>query len=651
MFEYSTLNEALVRVSQGDRTITFVEGKLDNRLLSYRQLYQHALRLLYDLQQAGLEAGDQLILFTKNNQHFVEAFWACILGGIVPVPVAVGISDEHRAKLMRIFNKLEKPFLFTEQAHLERLIKFAESNDMHESIAIVKQKTLLVDALQAHGNKGVQHRPAPLDIAFIQFSSGSTSEPKGVVLSHENIMVNLNALAIGADYGPQDISLSWMPLTHDLGLLGFHINMLLVNINQCLMPTDLFSRRPVLWLEKASELKASVLCSPNFGYKHFLKALGDKTMEGVDLSPVRVIFNGAEPISLSLCEEFLQQMSRYGLKRSAMWTVYGLAEATLAVALPPVAEEYQAVHVDRHRLRLGDEVEFVAAEHDQALGFAIEGAAVKDIQIRITDADDNTLAANHIGLVQIQGPSVTRGFYQDEEASREVLSGNGWLNTGDLGFLTADSELVITGRFKDIIFSNAQNYFPHDIEAVALQLPELELNKVVAYGVRQPGSDSDELLVFVLFRADLKGFIGIARDIARHINEQMGLEISHVIPVPRIPKTTSGKLQRRILADAYMDGDYDESIRQVEQLIDASLHQSHADMSATEIALKKVFDDIVTDKAISLEDNFFEIGISSLTLVEISLKIDDAWPGKVDIDDIFTYQTMTELARFIDGKS
>jgi len=651
MFEFSTLNEALARVSQGDRSITFVEGKLDNRVLTYAQLYQHALQLLYDLQQAGLAAGDQLILFTKNNQQFIEAFWACILGGIVPVPVAVGISDEHRAKLMRIFTKLEKPFLFTEQEHLQRLIKFAESNDMYESMAIVKQKTILVDSLQQHGNMGVQHSPAPPDIAFIQFSSGSTSEPKGVVLSHENIMTNLNALAIGADYRAQDISLSWMPLTHDLGLLGFHINMLLVNIDQCLMPTDLFSRRPVLWLEKASELKASVLCSPNFGYKHFLKALGEKTMEGVDLSAVRVIFNGAEPISLSLCEEFLGQMSRYGLKRTAMWTVYGLAEATLAVALPPVDEEYQAVYVDRHRLRLGDEVEFVDAGHNQALGFAIEGPAVKDIQIRITDEDDNTLAANHIGLVQIHGPSVTRGFYKDEEASREVLAGNGWLNTGDLGFLTADSELVITGRYKDIIFSNAQNYFPHDIEAVALQLPELELNKVVAYGIRQPGSDSDELLVFVLFRADFSGFIGIARDIARHINEQMGLEINHVIPVPRIPKTTSGKLQRRILADAYMDGEYDEAIQHIEQLIDASMHQSHANMSATEVALKQVFDGIVKDKAISLEDNFFEIGISSLTLVEISLKIDEAWPGKVDIDDIFTYQTMTELAQFIDGKA
>ena len=533
MFDYSTLNEALDQVSQGDHSITFVEGKLDNRVLSYSELRANALRLLYDLQQAGLGAGDQLILFSKNNQRFVEGFWACILGGIIPVPVAVGISDEHRAKLMRIFNKLEKPFLYTEQEHLDRLLKFAEASDMRESMAIVAQKTILIDQLQQHEQLGQPHNPSAKDTAFIQFSSGSTSEPKGVVLSHENIMINLNALAIGADYRPGDISLSWMPLTHDLGLLGFHLNMLLVDISQCLMPTDLFSRRPVLWLEKASELKATVLCSPNFGYKHFLKALGDKTMENTDLSHVRVIFNGAEPISLSLCEEFLDSMAGYGLPRNAMWTVYGLAEATLAVALPPVAEEYQALFVDRQRLRLGDQVQFVDAGHEDALGFAIEGGAVKDIEIKVSSEAGATLAANHIGLIEIRGPSVTRGFYQDEEASREVLTGDGWLNTGDLGFLTDTDELVITGRHKEIIFSNAQNYFPHDIEAVALQLPELELNKVVACGVRQPAADADELILFILFRSALEGFIGIARDVTRHINEQMGLEVRHAAFLPR----------------------------------------------------------------------------------------------------------------------
>lgn len=650
MINFATLNEALEDIKRSDRTITFVEGKSDNRIVSYEQLYQRSLRLLYDLQQAGLQPGDQLILFTKNNQYFVEAFWACIFGAIIPVPVAVGISDEHRAKLLRIFHKLERPFLFTDQEHLDRLSRYAEQNDMHESMQVVRSKTIILNLLDEHNDTGTIHKVKPSDTAFIQFSSGSTSEPKGVVLSHENICLNLNALAIGTDYRPEDISLSWMPLTHDLGLLGFHLNMVLVNISQCLMPTDLFSRRPVLWMEKASELNASVLVSPNFGYKHFLKALGERKLENVDLSHVRVIFNGAEPISLSLCEEFLRKMADYGLRREAMWTVYGLAEATLAVALPPVDQAYQALYVDRHKIKLGDEVKFINQFHNDALGFAIEGPAVKDIEIKITDEENYTLKPNAVGLVQIKGPSVTQGYYQDEEASKAALTGDGWLNTGDLGFLTETQELVITGRQKDIIFANAQNYYPHDIEGVALQLPELELNKVVAYGVRQPNADNDELLIFILYRADIKDFVGIARDVTRHINEQVGLEVNHVIPVQRIPKTTSGKLQRRILGDAYLNGEYDEQIKTITDLIDAA-HQQQADgLSTTEQKLKSISDNIVKDRTLEINDNFFEIGISSLTLTEIHQQIDDIWPGVVDITDMFEYQTLSELAVFIDSK-
>lgn len=650
MITFTSLQEALETVSQGDRSITFVEGKLDNRVVSYADLYRNSMGLLFELQEQGLTPGDQLILFTKNNQSFIEAFWACVFGGIVPVPVAVGISDEHRAKLLRIFTKLERPYLFTEQEHLDRLSAYAQHHDMHESIQVVRSKTILADLLERQDQPGVIHRVKPQDTAFIQFSSGSTSEPKGVVLSHENIMTNLNALAIGADYRPDDISLSWMPLTHDLGLLGFHLNMVLVNISQCLMPTDLFSRRPVLWLQKASELRASVLCSPNFGYRHFLRALGDKPLEDAELSRVRVIFNGAEPISLDLCEEFLARMAPYGLRREAMWTVYGLAEATLAVALPPVGQPYRAVHVDRHKIRLGDHVVFVEPAHADALGFAIEGKAVKDIEIKVTDENNVTLAPDHVGLVQIRGPSVTRGYYQDPDASEAALTGEGWLNTGDLGFLNGAQELVITGRYKDIIFANAQNYYPHDIESVALQLSELELNKVVACGVRVPHAENDELLIFILFRGDLRDFIGIARDVSRHINEQMGLEVARVIPVNRIPKTTSGKLQRRILGDAYLDGEYDEAIREIATLLAETHAEQTGDLSETEYRLKGIFDAAIKDKPVGVQDNFFETGISSLTLTEIHQQIDELFPGLLDVTDMFEHQTIAELARFMDGK-
>lgn len=651
MIAYQTLNDALLDQKDSSCAITFIEGKQDLRVLSYADLYERAMMQLYDLQEAGLRAGDHLIILHKDNQTFVQIFWACLFGGIIPVPVAVGISDEHRGKLFRIFNKLERPHLFTNQDTLDRLSHFAEHTHLHESLQVVKSKTVIADLLEDHEYRGSAHAPNAEDTAFIQFSSGSTSEPKGVVLTHSNIMSNINAINIGTNYTKADISLSWMPLTHDMGLLGFHLNMLALGISQCLMPTDLFSRRPLLWLDMVSELKATVTCSPNFGYKHYLKALRNKSPEGIDLSHVRVIYNGAEPISIDLCDQFLDTLAGVGLSKGSMFTVYGLAEATLAVAFPKPGEPYHAVYLDRHAMLMGDEVKFVAADHADAVVYAVEGQPVTDMQIKITDEVNATLPANCIGLVQIKGPSVTTGYYLDDEANKQALTGDGWLNTGDLGFLTDHNELVITGREKDIIFSNGLNYYPHDIEAVALQLQELELGKVVAYGVRQYGDDADQLLIFILFRGELSDFTGIVRDVTRHINEQTGLEVKHVIPVQRIPKTTSGKLQRRMLGDAYLNGEYDEALQQIKQLIDARKSEDTGGLSATEFKLKVIFDAAETDKTVGIHDNFFETGISSLTLTEIHQQLDETYPGLIDVTDLFEYQTIAELARFIDEKT
>lgn len=650
MIEQKTLNAVLHTQKENDRYITFVEGKQDHRTISYKEIYERASMLLFDFQEAGLTVGDQVIILHKDNQTFVEVFWACVLGGMVPVPVAVGISDEHKAKLLRIFNKLERPHLFTSQEHLDRLTHFADNNHLHESLQILRNKTILADLMEDHEHSGELHASGEDDMAIIQFSSGSTSEPKGVVLTHKNIMTNLNSIAIGADFTKDDISLGWMPLTHDMGLIGFHLNMMAVGMSQCLMPTDLFSRRPLLWMEKVSELKATVTISPNFGYKHYLKALKNKTLENVDLSHVRLIFNGAEPISVELCEQFLETLKPVGLSREAMFTVYGLAEATLVVAFPKPGETYRAIYLDRHAMLMGDEASFVKADHADAVGFAIEGPAVTDMQIKITDAENASLAANCIGLVQMKGPSVTSGYYLDDEANRNALTGDGWFNTGDLGFLTDKNELVITGREKDIIFSNGLNYYPHDIEAVALQLQELELGKVVAYGVRQTGQDTDHLVVFILFRGETKDFIGIVRDVTRHINEQTGLEVEHVVPVRRIPKTTSGKLQRRLLGDDYLSGKYDEVLNEIQQHLSAAHTEQQGDLTETEYKLKSIFEDVVKDKTIDVEDNLFETGISSLSLTEVHQEIDNLYPGMVDITDMFEYQSIRELAGYLDGK-
>ncbi len=648
MIAFSNLVETLQQHSSTDRFITYIDGKDKEVTISYADLYDRAQNRLYALQQRGLKQGDECIIFLRSNENFIDIFWGCILGGIIPVPIAVGISDEHRSKLFKIFSKLERPHLYTSDDLTERLQQYANDNQALAAYTQIKEKTLLVSEVTAVSGKGEIYTPQPDDLAFIQFSSGSTSDPKGVMLTHKNIITNLNAIGEGAHYSDQDISFSWMPLTHDMGLIGFHLNMVAYNMTQCLMATDLFSRRPVLWLEKVSEKKATVLCSPNFGYKHFLKSLSKKSLDNVDLSCVRLIYNGAEPISTDLCDTFLDTMKDYGLKRETMFTVYGMAEATLAVSFPVAGEEYRAVHVDRHNLNVGETIKFVEANNSDALSFAIVGKPVLDCLVRIADKE-TVFADETVGSIQISGPNVTKGYYKNEEANHAAITSDGWLDTGDLGFIT-NQELIITGRAKDIIFANGLNYYPHDLEDLLLDIEGLELGKVVVYGVWSEKLQRDELIIFILYRADIKDFIGLAKQAAKSLNEQSGLEIDHVIPVNRIPKTTSGKVQRRMLGDAYANGEYTDVLNEISSLQQPKAETTDENLSPLEQEIKSICDNVIEDSSLGVNDNFFESGISSLTLAEIHQQIDDRYPEKVDVTDLFEHQTIIELAKFLQDK-
>ena len=405
----------------------------------------------------------------------------------------------------------------------------------------------------------------------------------------------------------------------------------------------------ILWLQKVSEHKASVICSPNFGYKHFLKALGDKELPGMDLSCVRVILNGAEPISTRLCDEFLEHMAPYGLKHSSMLPVFGLAEATLAVSFPKWGQDYRAVHVDRHKLKIGDEVTYLKEDTADTVSFPIVGFAVPDMQIRIGDIDGNVFEENTIGSILINGPTVTQGYYYDEGATKAVMTPDGWLDTGDLGFMI-NNELVITGRSKEIIFANGQNYYPHDLESILIHSEGIELGKVAVYGVWDEKLQRDELLVFIIFRGDLLDFVPLARKASHTLNEQAGLEVDYVIPVNRIPKTTSGKFQRRILGDAFEHGEYAAVLSEIESLIQPHEIISDETLTPLQQELKTICNSVVEGRTLDVNDNFFESGISSLMLAEIHQQIDDRYPGKVDVVDLFEYQTIVELSEFMQEK-
>jgi len=639
---YDTLTDLLADARVKDREVRFIDGENDESIVSFGELWDRALGLLGSLQARGMQPGDELIIFSKSNENFVVAFWAAVLGGIVPVPVAVGISDEHRLKLFRIISQLERATLFTDMALLERLLEFSGKRELADITALLESRTALMSEAGSEAN-GEIFESTPQDVAFIQYSSGSTSEPKGVVLTHRNLCTNIRAIVEGLQWNENDQALSWMPLTHDMGLIGFHLSVLGVGMNHAIMDTNVFVRRPLLWISKANELRATQLCSPNFGYKHFLKLFERKGLPDIDLSCVKLILNGAEPISWELCEEFLTALAPHGLRRTTMFPVYGLAEATVGVTVSDPGSEFSRIIVDRHSLRIGDSCRVVDVDDSNAVSFVTVGKAIRDVRIRIVDDADQVLDSGLIGNIQLHGDSVTERIYGDDAATTELFTADGWLRTGDCG-LFADERLVITGRQKDIIILNGQNYYPHDIEEIVARLDGLDLNKVVVAGATPKGGQTEELIAFILYRQSLDAFLPMIDQVRDLIGEQTGLEVDRVIPVSRIPKTTSGKVQRAKLLQSYFDGEFDDVLDELEPA-DVSSGETDDDPLVAELEI--ICREYAKDRKIGPDDNLFEVGVSSLTLTEIVLAIDEKHPGKLDISDLFDYPTIREIAAFL----
>ena len=640
MHLHRTLIELLADARGRDRHVRFIDGEQEEARVTFAGLWDRAVALLGSLQRRGMRPGDQLVVFSRSNEQFVIAFWAAILGGIVPVPVAVGISDEHRHKLFRILAQLERATLFTDADLLQRLVDFAAGEKRGDIVAILESRTALIG--EAGDAPGEPADIGPGDLAFIQYSSGSTSDPKGVCLTHKNLCTNIRAIVEAAHWYDGDQALSWMPLTHDMGLIGYHLSVLAAGMNHAVMDTNLFVRRPLLWMQKAHELQATQLCSPNFGYKHFLKLFERKGLPELDLSAVRLILNGAEPISYSLCEEFLAALAPHGLRRTAMRPVYGLAEATVGVSFSTVGEEYSRIVVHRHSLRVGEPFETAGPGDGDAVSFVKVGRAIRDVEIRIADDGDAVLADGRVGNIQLRGDSVSERIYGDEEATRALFTADGWLRTGDVGVIV-DADLVITGRSKDLIIVNGQNYYPHDIEEIAAEVEGLDLGKVVVGGTRPRDSQTEELIVFTLYRRSLDDFRRLAEKVSSRIAEHTGLEVDHVIPIRNVPKTTSGKLQRSALLDMYLDGEFDEVLAKLAPVeIDAA-----TDDDPLVAELELICRGFVKERIIGPDDNLFEVGVSSLTLTEIALAVDERYPGKLDIADMFDYPTLREIAGYL----
>lgn len=645
---FKTIIDVLLhRASNTHKGVTFMENHKSISFYPYASLLKDALCALGHMQQLGLKKGDELVIQLDDNQQFLIVFWASILGGIIPVPLSIGNTEEHYKKLIATWKVLCNPYFLSTQKNFARSNAFLSEQGLEAEAAEIIQRSLDIEQLLQSNEEGLLYSAVPEDIAFIQFSSGSTGTPKGVMLTHHNLLVNIDAIASAAKYSEQDVLLSWMPLTHDMGLIGFHLNPLYSGLDHGLIPTSSFIRRPSLWLDMANNYGATVLCSPNFGYEYVLKYFRSDSDQKWDLSKVRIIYNGAEPISEKIAHQFLAGFARFGLRPEAMCPVYGLAEASLAVSMSALDEELKTVTLDRRKLGLGDAIKFVEPSAEDAISIVNLGKAVNDCAISIRDEAGNELSEQIIGQICIRGAAVSNGYYNNPQASNEIRILDGWLRTGDLGFME-QSCLFVTGRVKDIFFVNGQNFYPYDIENAAQEMPGIELNKIAVAGFFNHQTQSEEILAFVFFRGHLAEFIPIAAGVTQFISQKIGLVFSHVIPVKDMPRTTSGKLQRFKLLERYTNGAYDGVLAAIQQawaLNESSTFQLGTTPNPQGIL--QIWQQVLGKSDIDPAASFFAYTGSSLKVAEMLMRLQKTWHVELEIEKVYTNPTIAGLMQAI----
>ncbi|MFA0963315.1 amino acid adenylation domain-containing protein [Roseivirga sp. BDSF3-8] len=637
-----TLCEALLLSAKADEGIYFIEGADNELFVSYASLYEEALTMLGYLNSHGLTPGDELIIQTESNLQFLKVYWACLFGGILAVPLSLGIQPHQKEKVRQVIHNLNAPWIIGDEAQLARLSQYAQDTDQ-EMAGLLASRGLTLEAAEFAGVPAGE--PAPIHggtLAYLQFSSGSTGSPKGVMLTHANLLANTLSIAERSEINPADRMLSWMPLTHDMGLICFHLTGVVAGISQYLMPTPLFVRRPVLWLEKVNEHRASLIYSPNFGLQYFLNAF-DGQQPDWDLSCLRLLYNGAEPISAELCHRFTERLRSFGFGENVMYPGYGLAEASVAVCLGTPGEEMQEVMADRRTLGIGQEVKITDGSSQHDTGLVAVGYAIPRTSVKITGEGNHTLPEGYNGRVLICGENVTEGYYNRPEETAKLCAGDGWKYTGDLGFIH-NGRLVITGREKEMIIINGQNYYPADIEKIACKAEGAEPGKVIACGIQN--EDGEGLGLFVLHKGKTANLAPLAKQMTALIQEEAALEVSVVIPVRRIPKTTSGKIRRFQMIGEYADGIYAEEVSELQRAI-VSMTAEVSGLSVQEGLLTLWRDLFPGGDTLSAKSNLFAHGLSSLRAMQFANTISAKMGLHVSLQDIIDNPNVEQLTALL----
>lgn len=528
-----------MQAAKGRRGLRTVEHDGRAASLSYERLLARALRGAAVLAEAGIAPGARVALVVPEVHLFIEAFFALQAAGVVPVPLVPPTQAGDLATFGRHTSALldaSRAAGVIATAGVAPLLRLPSGSAPRLNV-ILAERLSTADTSPLREPVGVDDG-AP---ALLQFTSGSTATPKGVVLTHRNVLANVACIAgpHGLGLTASDVGVSWLPLYHDMGLIGMLLTALCSANDAVILSPVLFLKRPTVWLETISQQRATVSFAPNFAYELCLRRVKPSQIADLDLSSWRVAGCGAEPIRAETLHAFAERFAPAGFRPSAFVPSYGLAEHSLAATMAPhnlIVDQVDAVRLGRESRALP------APPGGSAVRLVGCGRPFPGHEIKVVDERGAALPDRYVGHILARGPSVMAGYFDQPDATAATLR-DGWLDTGDLGY-TADGSLFVCGRTKDLIIRHGRKYHPPDLESAIADVEGVRPSGVVVFGITR-AEDADEVVAVLEGRASVTSDVMVDR-VRRRVRETAGLELDRVVVAPpgTIPRTTSGKVRR-----------------------------------------------------------------------------------------------------------
>jgi fatty-acyl-CoA synthase len=554
---FSTIAEALDYAAQGKTGFNFYGGKGQlAHVLSYADLRHRAISTARKLLSAGLKRGQRVAVVAETGPDFMAVFFGCQYAGLIPAPVPysmyIGGKDAYIAKVAGMFRAADAAAVITSEDLKEHITAGAADAKVQKVLTHAELEALPEAMVRLQGF-------AADEVAYVQYSSGSTSAPKGVLIKQSAIMANTTGMVLhGLKARPEDRAFSWLPLYHDMGLVGFCLAPMVAQVTVDYLATTSFARRPALWLRLMSDNKCTICSSPTFGYDLAMKRIAGDAIT-LDLSHWRAAGIGGDMVRADVLKRFAETLSVSGFNARAFLPSYGMAEATLAVTISDVDAPIKIDTVDLAALKTKQKA-VPAKKPGEGLtrSFVVCGPVLPGHELEVRGENNVVLAERMIGRIHVRGPSLMAGYFNAPEATAQAIGADGFLDTGDMGYLL-NGEVVITGRVKDLILHNGRNIWPQDLEWAAEANPPLKSGEAAAFAVEDEDGNDAVVVLIECKVSNLDQQEALRRAVHTSVHQVAGVDCKIVLVAPRsLPFTSSGKLSRAAAREGYLAGEIAE---------------------------------------------------------------------------------------------